>query len=1094
MAEEITADSLKQMLIDILRPTGNSSGQDPDGKTKVSGPLGTQFNPKDLEAQFKEFSGKLEKIAGLLGVSADALKQIPAAILGYRSSEAPSKAFQDAANLFGQGVGNFVRHIDSLRQEAQKNTNVGIGEGDPVTQRARAQAAGYEDNAAMLKGVTDAAGNFRGSLAGLGYSANDATQKFLDYSEKLREDKTIKNLIEKNIITAADVPRLAMLAAQGQSKALDTPESRDRLVKEMAKQATMINQISSAYGINRDKLIENSIAMNENNESQIRQAALGDDAARRAMRTAQTISAPSGEAMTKLVEKLSTGARLSKEDRAMLSVGTMGMGGQLVSAVKETQRTKNLGVDDPQRIAAENNLRRVQAEIRARQQSPEANRLAQSMKEGSNRSVLERAIEEGRPAARIEEKNRQLGSFTPGQAAKNAQENIGGAGQRGELQQFSGANEPKTADGAKVFQTVSELTEAYAKNAAAASGALAKLNVQLGKNVEWIDLFKQGLQLPVGSMRESTKEKEENIQKPVDAIMGYINGIGPTKADRGGGMNSIGDLAVTTPNVNVTSPNVTVNPTNPASTTPTPAPTMQISPTGTPQVIPTETRGTGTVGETGFPAEMKDVVAKLHKGETVLTPEQMKNLISGVGMMSASDTASAMLSSITGNNSTGQSGGIDITKIFDSVSTNISSASKPELITSDIMYTGTLKALKEITSVTSPDPVKSESKTTLTVPDIPTVKVADVKAPVIPSIPSVKVAVPEIKAPVIPTVKVADVKAPVIPTVKVADVKAPVIPSIPSVKVAVPEIKAPVIPSIPSVKVAVPEVKVPVTETNKTDSTIDKQLAKFGIDIGNLSGKLPRDIPTSVTTKSASISEIQKYMSEGMSQSDAQKKATKTTLETVSSFTPGASIKKIFDSVSTSISSVTGGGSTTRKSVQNEDSKAAQAQLDVIMSQYDKDREAIRSKISESLGSDAKKSDVLNELKVNPEAIALEAQVKSMSRDLSDRINAGTSTETTFESGIQRGNIVEKTTTSVPITDAIKGFDPVVSENEKEKRDEAPQSINLNDSEATAKDLYDQLIQLNSSIRQLVEHSASGVDLAGAQIKATRGLSGNRFA
>jgi hypothetical protein len=1090
-----STEELLQDLIDILRPTGNSSGQDPDGKTKgasLKGGPAFVGSFADLEKSFKDLSTKLEEMAKAVGINTDAVKQIPAAILGYRSSEAPSRAFQDAADIFGKGVGNFVRHIDSLRQEAQKNTNVGIGEGDPVRQRARAQAAGYEDNAAMLKGVTNEAGNFRGSLAGLGYSANDATQKFLDYSEELRKDKTIRNLIEKNIITAADVPRLAMMAAQGQDKALDTQEGRDNLVKEMAKQATLINQISSAYGINRDKLIENSIAMNENNESQIRQAALGDDAARRAMKTAQTISTPSGESMEKLVAKLSSGARLSKEDRAMLSVGTMGMGGQLTSAVKDIQRTKNLKVDDPQRIAAEDNLRRVQAEIRARQQSPEANRLAQSMKEGTNRSVLEKAIEEGRPAARIEQKNRQLGGFTPEQAAKNAQENAGGAAARGQQQQFSGANPPKTADGAKVFQTISELTEAYSKNAAAATGALAKLNEQLGKNAEVIDRIKKVLTLPVGPNSESVKEKEANIQKPIDEIVKLLNPNGPSTDVRGPGMTPSGDLKLTTPNVSITSPNVTVTPTTPSNNAPA-APTMQISPTGTPQAIPVETRGTGTVGETGFSAEMNDVVAKLHKGETVLTPEQMKNLISGVGMMSASDTASAMLSNMTGTKSAGQSGGIDITKMFDSVNTNISSASKPESITSDIIYTGTLKALKEINGVTSPEPGKSESKTSLTVPavppinvavpDIPQVKVADVK---VPGIPPVNVAVADVKVSAIPQVKVADVKVPGIPQVKVADVK---VPGIPQVKVADVKVSA-----IPPVTLTTPKPLTPDTSTNKTDSIIDKQLAKFGIDLGNLSGKLPSNMPTPATTKPVSISEIQKYMSEGMSQSDAQKKAEKTALATAPAFTSDVGIKKIFDSVSTTISSVTGGGSTTRKSVQNEDAKSAQTQLEALTSQYNKDRVAISNKISESMGPDTKRGDVLKELKVNPEAIALEARMKSMTSDLSNRIGAGTSVETTFESGIQRGNIVEKSATSVPITDVMKGFEPTPDEYATEEPDEKPQSINLNDSEATAKDLYDQLIQLNSSIRQLVEHSASGVDLAGAQIKATRGLSGNRFA
>ena len=171
--------------------------------------------------------------------------------------------------------------------------------------------------------------------------------------------------------------------------------------------------------------------------------------------------------------------------------------------------------------------------------------------------------------------------------------------------------------------------------------------------------------------------------------------------------------------------------------------------------------------------------------------------------------------------------------------------------------------------------------------------------------------------------------------------------------------------------------KVVAPVSNKTDSIIDKQLAKFGIDIGNFSNKV----------------------SIGM---------------------PDPNIKKVFDNVSTSISSVNGNGSTTQKSVQDDD---------------------------------------LN-----------------------------------FESGIQRGNIVEKPTTSVPITDAMQGFDTNLGEYETEKSDEKPQAINLNDAEPTTKDLHDQLIQLNSSIRQLVEHSASGVNLAESQIKATRGLSGNRFA
>lgn len=1046
----MTDDEIKEVATKLLEELkrgltgGNSSGQDPEGKTKgaMLGTQGFASSFGDLGKSFEKLSIKLEEMAKAVGINTDAVKQIPAAFLGYRSSEAPSKAFQDAANLFGTGVGNFVRHIDQLRLEAQRNSNVGIGDGDPVRQRARFQAAGYEDNAAGLKGVVDAAGDFKASLAGAGYGANDASQKFLDFASVLRQEKAVANLINKNIISAADVPKLAQIAAQGQTSSLDTPESRKKLAEAMAREAEMINRMSSAYGISRDRLIDNAIVMNDNTESQIRQGALGDDAARSALRTAKTISMAGGAAMVDLVEKLTTGSRLSKADRAMLSVGTMGMGGQLTAAAKDVQATKNLKMTDPRRIAAEEKLAGVQAEIRARLISPEAQRLANSMKEGPMRDALVKSISEARLVGTAEKKIRDEQKVGYAESAKIAQQNIGGAGARGELTQTSGANPPKAADGAKVFQTVSELTEAYSKNAAAATVALAGLNEQLGKNAEVIDKIKNVLTLPVGPASESVKDKAENIQKPIDEIVKFLNPNGPSKEVRGPGMTPSGDLIVTTPRVNITSPNVTVTgvtPAQPAGQPPATPPASRLNPDGT--IRPITERGTGTLGETGFPAEMKDVIAKLHKGETVLTPEQMKNLISGTGMMSASDTASAMLASMTGNKGDSQTGGIDITKIFDSVSTNISSASKPELITSDIIYTGTLKALKEINGVTSPEPVKPDSKTPIAVLAIPPVNV------IAPDIPTVKVAIPEVKAPVI----------------------------------------SPVV-------VATPKPLTPAVSTNKTDSIIDKQLAKFGIDIGNLSGKLPNNIPTSVTTTSASISEIQKYMSQGMSQADAQQKATKTTFETVPTFIPDSGIKKIFDSVSTTISSVTGGGSTTTKRVQSDDSKSAEKELSAAKEQFQVEKQALREKIKEQLGPNASRSDITKAAMSSDEGIDIFKIYNEKFNTLSKQIDAGISYQTNFESGIQRGNIVERSTTSVPITDAVKGFEPTPTENQKEERAEEPQTIDLNDSEPKTKDLYDQLIQLNSSIRQLVEHSASGVDLAGAQIKATRGLSSNRFA
>ena len=77
---------------------------------------------------------------------------------------------------------------------------------------------------------------------------------------------------------------------------------------------------------------------------------------------------------------------------------------------------------------------------------------------------------------------------------------------------------------------------------------------------------------------------------------------------------------------------------------------------------------------------------------------------------------------------------------------------------------------------------------------------------------------------------------------------------------------------------------------------------------------------------------------------------------------------------------------------------------------------------------------------------------------------------------------------ATPVPMAIPEAAPV-DEGDKELKE-----INLNDAETGSKDLHDQLIQLNTTMRQLVEHSADGLEKADALRRTTSSLSGNRFA
>jgi hypothetical protein len=136
---------------------------------------------------------------------------------------------------------------------------------------------------------------------------------------------------------------------------------------------------------------------------------------------------------------------------------------------------------------------------------------------------------------------------------------------------------------------------------------------------------------------------------------------------------------------------------------------------------------------------------------------------------------------------------------------------------------------------------------------------------------------------------------------------------------------------------------------------------------------------------------------------------------------------------------------------------------------------------------------------------------------LSERIGAGTSINTKVETGINNTSIKDKTTenSSESITSKLASIKDNTIEDSSESitsklasiknKDETEQpeiaqpeiaqpEFEEQSDKIGLKDLNEQLVQLNTSIRQLIEHSAESVETAGKQVRATKGLSGNRFA
>jgi len=115
-------------------------------------------------------------------------------------------------------------------------------------------------------------------------------------------------------------------------------------------------------------------------------------------------------------------------------------------------------------------------------------------------------------------------------------------------------------------------------------------------------------------------------------------------------------------------------------------------------------------------------------------------------------------------------------------------------------------------------------------------------------------------------------------------------------------------------------------------------------------------------------------------------------------------ISKISKDITTSISTVSGGGSTTTRSVQNDDSKAAEKELQSVKEQYAAERQSLLEKTKAQLGPDASRSDVRKAMRDSDGAKALEAKYAELMSPLEKKIEAGITWEVE-----KKSNAVEET-------------------------------------------------------------------------------------
>jgi hypothetical protein len=130
----------------------------------------------------------------------------------------------------------------------------------------------------------------------------------------------------------------------------------------------------------------------------------------------------------------------------------------------------------------------------------------------------------------------------------------------------------------------------------------------------------------------------------------------------------------------------------------------------------------------------------------------------------------------------------------------------------------------------------------------------------------------------------------------------------------------------------------------------------------------------------------------------------------------GFDLSSISKDISTTISSVSGGGSSTKQRTQSDDSKTAEKELKSVKEQYAAEREILLKKTKEQLGPDAGSRQIRNAMRDGEEGKALEEKYKALINPLEKQIEDGIKWEvTTKQSALEETKrIVESELSTIP--------------------------------------------------------------------------------
>ena len=584
------------------------------------------------------------------GVMTKELPQLATGFLNVRdASNAAGKSISYVAEkisgmggVFGKTAAAGLKLIDDYREMGNQANKIGIGQMDGFRLQEEAQKAGFKNGQDYIDFLTKTTGN---SLKTIDQTNDMSSRKFLDFATKLQSAPSSQQLKGMAGVSPEEISKIAAIAAGGNTKQLQTPEGQERLMNATTKMSLDIERMSQQTGKSREEIINAMLEYNKSARGQLELQAQGNDNQRNALRQAQVATAGLGQTMQNITTTIMSGGVLGKDQRTQLQVSTGGRAGQFMSAARDVRRTASLAEDDPQRKAAE---KRMQAEVARANNYQNSQKFAQralTTQDTNQKAAYERAQAENTQKFSQGAIQQQTGLGAVDAADRGRQ--LGGANLQGRTQE--GIDRPVGApgtlnEGARGAQMLNSVYESARMNAASASGELRKFNQDLGRTPEKIEAVRTTLERAFGNNKTQAESDARVAKLPKDFTTGITGTVDPKTASE-----------------------------------------VEASRGGAPK-----RRLHGTLGETGSPVEATDITARLHKGETVATPEQLKNLMS--------NSASNAISEVMKSASPKPTGGIDISKITSGlreITTTISSVSGGGSTTRSTVENDDAKAAKK---------------------------------------------------------------------------------------------------------------------------------------------------------------------------------------------------------------------------------------------------------------------------------------------------------------------------------------------------------------------------------------------------------------